>query len=275
MPILKDFTYHAPTTVKQALALLKKREALVLAGGTFLLNTLKKTAKVPTDVVSLRRIRELVGIQESRDHVSIGTMTTLVDVAGDKVLAEYFPALVQACRQIATTPIRNMATIGGNIASRFFWVDLPAVLWALDAKLVLQTALGKKVMSVEVFLTKKPTHASVLAEIILPKRACRNFYFRHTRAMEVDIPSAALAFSACVKDGRLSGVRCVVNTALSIPASCPSVAQTLEGKKVTDVSVADMTQAFVRDSAGFKADAYKIQLLTLDLEEVHRYLSRP
>jgi len=57
MGLLKDFKYYAPATLKEALGALKNaRHPLVLGGGTFSLNHLKKAAKYPTDVIGLKKV---------------------------------------------------------------------------------------------------------------------------------------------------------------------------------------------------------------------------
>ena len=135
MALLKDFHYHTPETLHEALGILmKSKEPLLLAGGTFVLNYLKKSPKYPADVIGLKKIPSLRGISDSGDSVSIGAMTTIAELAESDLIRKHFPSFFQALRHLGTTPIRNMATIGGNVASRFFWVDLPAVLISLGAR---------------------------------------------------------------------------------------------------------------------------------------------
>ena len=167
MGLLKDFKYHPPATLKEALSILgKAKNPLILGGGTSVLNYLKKASRYPTDVISLKKITELCGIKSSAQGLSIGAMTTISELAQDQVLEQRFTSLHQACQKLATTPVRNMATIGGNLASRFFWVDLPAVLISLGAKVVYVSKKGKKTVSVEEFLKDRDFKKSILTSTV-------------------------------------------------------------------------------------------------------------
>ena len=74
-------------------------------------------------------------IKTQDNELWIGPMTRINELAGSKLIRDTFTCLNEAASKLGATPIRNMATIGGNIASRFYWVDLPAVLIALNARL--------------------------------------------------------------------------------------------------------------------------------------------
>ena len=273
MPLLKDFKYHAPTTLKEALACLNKAQApLLLGGGTFVLNTLKKAARVPSDVIGLKKISVLCGIKDSKNSVVVGAMTTIAEIAESDVIKEYFLSLSHASSKLATTPIRHMATIGGNVASRFFWVDLPAVLMSLDAKLTYVTASSEKTVSIADFLTHKPAKKFIITKITLLKNDSTSFYFRHTKTMEADIPSCALAFSTSIQNGRLSCVRLVVNTALSFPIVLKETQDVLEGVLIREVSLEKSRQVLRKDLENSKLDEYRLGRLETDLESLFSFL---
>ncbi len=273
MAILKDFRYHAPKTVQETLALLnEKREPRLLAGGTFLLNVFKKASYLPADVVSLRRVEGLRAIKQAKVSVSIGAMTTIAELAGSTIVRNALPLLADACAKIGTTPLRHMATIGGNIASRFFWVDLPAVLLALDAQLVLSTDKGVKTIGIETFLAQKPADPVLLTHIEVPVKRGTFFYYRHTKAMPVDIPTTALAFAASSKDGGLIDVRVALNTTLSFPVACPKTAMAFEGRVPGDISCEAVERAFREDTTQAKLDDHRRHCLAVDLEDMVKRL---
>jgi CO/xanthine dehydrogenase FAD-binding subunit len=269
MGLLKDFKYYTPTTLKEALGALKKaRHPLVLGGGTFSLNHLKKAAKYPSDVVGLKKVSALRGIKDSKGVVTIGAMATMAQIAVSGIIRKNFPSLVEACSKSATTPIRNMATIGGNVASRFFWVDLPAVLISLGAKVSIATPGKERVVSIKEFLGSKPPEKFILTKVVLPKSDSLSFYFRHTKTMPVDVPSLALAFFASLKSGKLSGVALVVNTTVSFPVELKEVAAVMEGRSLRDVSLKSVTQALYKDAQKLKLDDYRLHCLATDLESL-------
>ncbi len=272
MGMLKDFIYHTPTTLKEALGLLKKaKEPLVLGGGTFSLNYLKKTPKYPSDIIGLKKIPALRGIRDEKKSVFVGAMTTIAEMAESPLIGRLFPSLAQASAQLATTPIRHMATVGGNVASRFFWADLPAVLISLDARLSYVTpAGGATVESVPIldFLKERPSKKCIVTKITLPKGNPHSFYFRHTRTMEVDTPSAALAFAASLEGSRLRGVRLVVNTTLSFPVVLLETRDVFEGRLISEISLEKAQDALKRDLSMSKLDEYRIHTLSQDLDSL-------
>jgi len=270
MPILKDFHYHAPAGVDEALGILRKSEkSLVLAGGTFVLNTLKKTTVYPTDVIGLRKIAQLHGIRDTAKETAIGSMTTLAEVVSSPVIREHFMVLADAAARVATTPLRHMATLGGNVASRFFWVDLPAVLMALGGKAAWSGVKTKKTLTIEDFLVLTGREAKgILTEIVLPKSGLTGVYFRHTQSIEVDVPIVAMAFAARRQAGAAKDVRCIVNTTLSRPVRLAGTASYFETKKIEEWRAEEAAEALRGDLQQSKLDGYRLHCLCADLESL-------
>ena len=273
MPDLCPFTYHAPRSLKEALALLKHPQSCLLAGGTILLNSLKKAKKGPDTVVSLRGIGALGGVKETKTKLVLGAMATIAEIERLPVAAQDFPSLHAACRQMATTPLRNMATVGGNVASRFFWTDLPAVLMSLEARLILETPAGRKEMSVDTFVSRKTAGPFILATIELLKCRRAAFYLRHTRTMPVDIPAMAVAFSAEEKDGCLTDVHFVLNSGVAAPQRLKATEKVLEGRKPQGIRQTQVRAALAGDTAGLQLGEYKRTCLENDAEEIMARLS--
>ena len=114
---LPDFYYHEPATLEEVLSLLGdlQGEARVLAGGTDLLPLMKYGLVVPSGIVSLKNVTELKGIVLRDKEVLIGATTSLTDLLASPIIQEHFVALHQAVEAVAAPPLRNMATIGGNL----------------------------------------------------------------------------------------------------------------------------------------------------------------
>jgi len=115
---LPRFRYLAPRSLREASAALADLgpEALPVAGGTDLYPNMKRRQQTPAVVVGLRGVSGLRAV--SGDPVrglSLGAMTRLCDVAGDRALAAGWPALARAASLVGTPPLRNMGTIGGNL----------------------------------------------------------------------------------------------------------------------------------------------------------------
>jgi len=118
---LPRFGYVAPGSLAEAAAAIADLgpEATVLAGGTDLLPNMKRRQQTPAAVVALRGIAALRGRSFGADRgLTLGALTPLSAIEHDPAIAEAFPALARAASLVATPPIRNMATLGGNLAQR-------------------------------------------------------------------------------------------------------------------------------------------------------------
>ena len=115
---MKLFEHQNPTTVQEAVKALSVQNARVIAGGTDLIGVMKQSL-LPTDrVVNLKAIDGLAYIKEEAGEIRLGAMTHLGDVASSSVVAQKAPALAQAALAIASPQIRNMGTLGGNLAQK-------------------------------------------------------------------------------------------------------------------------------------------------------------
>jgi 4-hydroxybenzoyl-CoA reductase subunit beta len=115
---LPPFQYHAPKTVSEAVALLgqHKLNAKVIAGGTDLVPNMKHRLFTPEHVVGLRDITELHRVSERDGSLCLGAMVTIADLARDTRVQAIFPSLTKAAAQIAGPQLREMGTLGGNLA---------------------------------------------------------------------------------------------------------------------------------------------------------------
>ncbi len=113
---LPSFRFVEPRTVAEAAELLATSggDAALVAGGTDLLPNMKRRQQTPGTLVSLRRIEELAA-RSNGAALTIGAAVTLGDLVRDKRVAERYTGLWQAAAQVATPPLRNMGTIGGNL----------------------------------------------------------------------------------------------------------------------------------------------------------------
>ena len=117
---MKAFEYAAPKTLKEAAGLLGSAwgQTEIIAGGTDLVTALKQGLTAPSRVVSLRNIKELRGIDDGRQGVRIGSMTTLGEIAENKKVKELFPSIVTAITGIGSPQILSAGTVGGDLCQR-------------------------------------------------------------------------------------------------------------------------------------------------------------
>lgn len=111
------FEFRAPRSIEEGVRILdgEGSNAMPLAGGTDLLPNMKRRQQVPRTVMSLRCIEDLTRVQLEHSGVRLGACVTLADISVDSRFRNGLTALVQAASLVATPPIRNMATLGGNL----------------------------------------------------------------------------------------------------------------------------------------------------------------
>ena len=167
------FEYYAPTTVNQAVALLKKhRYAKVLAGGHSLLPTMKLRLAQPPVLVDIGKVKGLAGIKVAKGGATIGALTTHATIAASKDLRKQCPAITEAAALIGDLQVRNRGTIGGSLSHADPAADYPAVMIALGAEMKAVGPKGARTINASHFFKSLMTTAlkpsEVLTEVHLP-----------------------------------------------------------------------------------------------------------
>lgn len=148
--------YFRPQSLSEAHELLmaSPEEARLLGGGTDLLNALSGSSKEETRIVSLRDVKELREIKQTRkEEVFIGAMVSHREAADSPFVNRHFPALAKACGLVGSPSIRNRGTIGGNIVTASPSADSIPPLMAYEARAVLWTPSGEREVPVADFFT--------------------------------------------------------------------------------------------------------------------------
>ena len=132
-----NFTYHQPTTLRQALNLLAKTEdAKLLAGGHSLLPVMKQRLASPAAIIDLTRVEGLSGVELKGRSVVIGALTTHAKVAASADLQKAIPSLAEVAGMIGDPHVRHRGTIGGSIANNDPNADYPAAALGLGATII-------------------------------------------------------------------------------------------------------------------------------------------
>ena len=169
-----SFDYHAPGTLPEALALLSKYgdDAKVLSGGQSLLPLLKLRLGQTGHLIDIGRIPGLEYIREDGGFLRIGGRTRESALEASEVVQKRYPILHDTAKVIADPLVRNMATIGGNLAHGDPGNDHPATMLALGAQVVATGPKEERVIPIEQFFlglfrtALKPDE--VLTEIRIP-----------------------------------------------------------------------------------------------------------
>jgi CO/xanthine dehydrogenase FAD-binding subunit len=174
--------YYLPESGEDALALLAELgpSLLVIAGGTVAMPLINEGISLPERVMGLRRAG-LDRVDRYDGQLRIGaaaTLTQLLDLSG-------VPLLEEAVRNTASWPIRNMATVGGNLFTPPPGGDVAVALLALDANVTLASVRGERTIPLEQFytgfLTNQLQPDELLVEIRVPLRSGETAFVKHGR----------------------------------------------------------------------------------------------
>jgi carbon-monoxide dehydrogenase medium subunit len=174
------FEYHAPGSIGEATALLAKlgENAKVLSGGQSLIPYMKLRLANPAHLVDINGIPGLSGIRESDGVLRIGALTRESELEESEVVRSRYPLLHDTAKVIADPLVRNLATVGGNLAHGDPANDHPATMLALGAEIVAVGPKGERRLPIASFFTGpfetslKPDE--ILTEIRIPSPAPRS-----------------------------------------------------------------------------------------------------
>ncbi len=117
--MLPNFSYVRPKTLKDAVKQLSSEGSSLLAGGTDLLGCMHDGVLPVKKMVSITDLTDLRGIKKiADDGLTIGALTTVTEVAENKLVQESYPGLAQAAAEVASPQLRNQGTIGGNLCQK-------------------------------------------------------------------------------------------------------------------------------------------------------------
>ena len=241
---MRNFDYLEPTTVAEACSLLKQHsgEAKVFAGGTHVTILMKQGLFDPKVLVNIKNIRELKGVRyDSTEGLIIGALTTHREVETSALVQEKFPVLCAAEREVANIRVRNMGTVGGNLASGEPLTDLSQIFIALDGKARIVGPNGGRTIAVEElfldFYTTSLAEDEILTHVVLPPCRPRSGieYIRFSSSSVVDKPSVGVAVRltlAEVKDS-IENARIVLGCVGATPVRARKAEALLVAKKLT------------------------------------------
>ena len=168
-----SFDYVVPKTLPEAVALLGQHaDAKVLAGGHSLIPLMRFRLASPAVLVDINRIDGLSYVREEDGWLKIGAMTREAELERSALITEKYPLLADSTRMVADPLVRNMATLGGNLAHADPANDHPATMLAYGAQIVATGPNGQRTIPAAEFFTGPFTTAlernEILTEIRIP-----------------------------------------------------------------------------------------------------------
>ncbi len=236
---MPDIELHEATTLERA-AEFKARyapNARLLAGGTDLLVDLKARRINVDHIVSLNRIDDLRGVSQTKDGLRIGALTTITQVGNSQLVRDRFSAILDATSRMAGPQIRNVATVGGNLACAVPCADLPPILTVMNASVLLWSPEGERRVPLETLIVNVRKTIlrdnEVLTAVDVPTQPPRygaayaKFSLRDGMAIAVASVAAGLTLN---KDNTICDARIVLGAVAPVPKLVESAGTLLLGQ---------------------------------------------
>jgi len=240
------FDYVAPKTLPEAVALLGQYpDAKILAGGHSLIPLMKFRLASPALLVDINRLADLAYIREDaeRGWLKIGALTREVDLDHSDLIHRKYPLLADTTKMIADPLVRNMATVGGNLAHADPANDHPATMLAYGAQVVAVGPNGERVIPIESFFEgpfQTPlAHDELLTEIRIPapKPNSGGAYFKVERKVG-DFATAAVAVQVTLDgNGNCESVGIGLTNVGLTPIKATKAEEALKGKRPDDANI--------------------------------------
>ncbi len=234
------FEYLRVDSVEGALAALAEHgdDAKLLAGGMSLIPLMKLRLATPAVLVDMGRVRELSYVRDGGDHLAIGALTRYRDLETDDLLRRECGVVAAVSSEVGDKQVRHRGTIGGTTAHGDPASDLPAVLLALDATMVVAGKDGSRQVAAgdffHGFLETALEPDELLTEIRVPKTGPNGFDYQklNRRAQDWAIVGALA----------VSGVGPTPRVALVNMGSTPVRATKVEEALASGAGIADAAQ---------------------------------
>lgn len=256
-----SFEYLRPKTIPEAIQMLQQHgdAAKILSGGQSLIPMMKLRLARPGILIDINRIAGLSYIKEEGGYLKIGGLTREAELEVSPLVRSKYAILADTTHVIADPQVRNLATVGGNLAHGDPANDHPATMVALGAQVVANGPKGERVIPIERFFVSLFTTAlepdEILTEIRVPIPPARSggAYQKLERKVG-DFATAAVAVQLTLDgQGSCQKVGIGLTNVGATPIKARKAEASLQGKKVDDATIAKAAQ-LAADEAEPSAD---------------------
>ena len=240
---MRRFEFFEPETIGEASALLVQYngEAELLGGGTDLIIGMKERTLTPEYVISLEKVPGIEGItyDESRG-LWVGAMTKMRTIERSSVVRERYTALVEGAEEVGSIQIRNLATLGGNIAHGSPAADTAAALLVLDARVNIANGDDERTVPIaDFFLGPGQTvlrTGEILTGFSMPPRSANSGsqYLKHKIRQVMDLAFVGVATSVSLNNGTVADTKIGLAAVAPKPIRATDAESILTGNSVSD-----------------------------------------
>ena len=281
------FDYLEPSSLDETFTLLDQHgdSARVIAGGTSLIIWMRQRLLMPKVVISVARIPNFGTITfNEHDGLCIGAGARHRDIELSPIVKQRYPLLHETFRKVAQPRIRNMGTIGGNLAGGDPLTDPGASLIALDAEITLANSQGQRSMPLEEFFVDYYQTAlnsgELLTEIRVPPPERPGWsHIKFTPRSIEDFATVGVALTLRTKDGTCEDVRIGLNSVAPTIVHAKQAERALLGKAINDAALRNMGEVAAtevdpmddnRGSAEYKREMVKVLVRRAAQEALER-----
>ncbi len=269
------FDYQEPANLQEAFTLLEQHgdDARVIAGGTSLIIWMRQRLLTPKVVISLARLPNFDTITyDEHDGLRIGAGARHRDIELSPIVKQHYPLLHETFKKVAQPRIRNMGTIGGNLAGGDPLTDPGASLIALDAEVTISGTKAQRTVLLEEFFVDYYQTALNSGELLTgirvppPQRPGWSHIKFTPRSIE-DFATVGVALTLRVKSGICEDVRLGLNSVAAIILRAKQAERALRGKQINDSALREMGEIAAtevdpmddnRGSAEYKRELVKV-----------------
>jgi len=250
-----ELQYSEPSTLQQAFSILTKdKGAKILAGGTDVIVSMREGKIAPSHLVNIKRISGLEGIDPRRGGgLSIGALATIGSVETSAIVRKAFPMVSEAAHQLGSLPVRNRATVGGNLCNSSPSADMAPPLIALRAIAKVYGPKAKRSVNLEDFFTAPGktvlSKSEVLTHILIPPppKDSLSAFLKHGPRQCMDIATVNAAVMVVMKGKLCVDARIVLGAVAPIPMRAKRAESEIRGKPVEDEVVRRVAEVAARE----------------------------
>lgn len=264
-----DFEYFVPKTVEEALELLsqyKDQEYKILAGGQSLITMMKHRLIRPEYLIDIKSLSDLDYIKfVEKEGLKIGALTTHRAVEKSDILRDKYSVLCEMEENVASVETRNWGTLAGDICHADPAADPSPVLIALDAKMQIASAEGKRTVDAENFaldfFETEIQPGEMLTEIQIPalKPNTGVYFTKYSQLLgDYAIASVAVLITLDDKKEKCVNARVGLGGVAPTPIRSKKAEEILKGKAVTEELLAEAAKAASEETSpttGIEASA--------------------
>ena len=247
--ITEAFEYSKPSTLTEAISLLQQHgeDAKILAGGHSLIPMMKFRLATPAHLIDINGLSDLEYIKEENGYLKIGALTRETALEKSDLIESKYPIIFDTTKMIADPQVRNLATLGGNLAHGDPANDHPATMIALKAQIVATGASGSRNIPIDQFFTAIFETAlksdEILTEIQIPVPASGTggAYIKLERKVG-DYATAGVAAVVTVAGGTCQIAGIGLTNVGSTPIKAKAAEDYLAGKSLDENTINEAAQ---------------------------------